>query len=110
MTNAFYYHYSHPSGNPTTNKNLWHEWNFWRLRDRSNFHKMCIFIRLAPCLPVQTHAMSHQVIHFASNPRTPQPATSMQNSESLSRYFSSYSVILKYNHPLPQLSSIISSH
>jgi hypothetical protein len=22
MTNAFYYHYSHPSGNPTTNKNL----------------------------------------------------------------------------------------
>jgi hypothetical protein len=30
--------------------------------------------------------------HFASNPRDPQPATSLQISESLSRYFSSYSV------------------
>jgi hypothetical protein len=41
-----------------------------------------------------THNVPPSNSHFASNPRTPQPATSMQNSESLSR----------------QLSSIISSH
>jgi len=30
--------------------------------------------------------------HFATNPVNPQPVTSMQNSEILSRYLSSYSV------------------
>ena len=30
--------------------------------------------------------------HFASNPQNPQPVTSMQNSEILSRYLSNYSV------------------
>ena len=30
--------------------------------------------------------------HFASNPQSPQPVTSMQNSEIISRYLSNYSV------------------
>ena len=43
---------------------------------------------------------------FASNPLNPQPITSTQNSEILSRYLSSYSVDPQ-GHQLPQLSSPI---
>jgi len=44
--------------------------------------------------------------HLATNPQNPQPVTSMQNSEILSRYLSNYSV-QPQTHQLPQLSSSV---
>jgi len=87
-TGAFCCFYSNLWGSLTTNRSFWLGWKFWKLCDTSNCNKIWILL-LAFLFKAQ---FPSKLTAFATSPLKPQPVTSMQNSEILSRYLFSYSV------------------
>jgi len=88
-TSAFYCLHFHLSGSLSF-------WLGWKLKKNMRHAKLQQNLdTYSSCsLPSFSNANSFppNSSHFASNPLNPQPVTSMQNSEILSRYLSNYSV------------------